>query len=193
MSGLQLKPIANSNLYKRRTTSKENLLHGSSISSTADNPHTVNTNVYANISEHASQPHGYQVGQLGERLYQNTPDPIRNAHHHGNGAGGISNSANTNLSHRYAGDAQFSGNSSYSLSSGNIIRDLSSLNLNSVHTPLSKAQYVPPENSEEYLRPLNGNTVAAAPRRMESKEQAGRSNMQVIGQPVTQRAKHLCV
>ncbi|XP_019564007.3 LIM and senescent cell antigen-like-containing domain protein 1 isoform X1 [Aedes albopictus] len=182
MSGLQLKPIANSNLYKRRTTSKENLLHGSYISSTADSQHTVTTNVYANISEPASQSHGYQVGQLGERLYQNTPDSIRNAHHHGNGAGGVSNSANTSLSHRYAaGDTQFSGSSSYSVSSGNIIRDLSSLNLNAVHEPLSKSQYVPPVNSEESLRSSNGKIAAAPPRRMESKEQAGRSNMQVIG------------
>ncbi|XP_058463547.1 LIM and senescent cell antigen-like-containing domain protein 1 isoform X1 [Malaya genurostris] len=76
MSELKLKPIEDSNLYKRRTTSRENLLQASSSLSTIDfltSSGITNTNFHL-----AERRHHFQSGPSDERLYQNAPGPIRN-------------------------------------------------------------------------------------------------------------------
>ncbi|XP_065077017.1 LIM and senescent cell antigen-like-containing domain protein 1 isoform X1 [Ochlerotatus camptorhynchus] len=185
MSGLKLKPIEDSKLYQRRTTSKENLLHGSSMSPTADHQYTANTNTYVNFHtlERASQAN--QMGQLGERLYQNIPDPIRNVHYV-NGVGNISNSSNASLNHphyRHSDDSRRessaqSFNEIPSSSGSNIIRDLKSLNFNTVQQRQPQQR---PVTGESVRYPTASNVTATPPRKMEFKDQAGRSNVEVIG------------
>lgn len=184
MSRLKLKPLEDSNLYKRRTTSKENLLHGSQMPSTAEHQFIGSTNTYVNFNslEHASQAN--HMGRMGERLYQNTPDPIRNVHNV-NGVGGITNSSTASVNHhlyRYSGDNNRDLSAQPfrevpSSSGSYIVRDLKSLNLNNIQQ--QPQQQPVAETGVRY--PTASNVATTPPRKMESKDQAGRSNVEVIG------------
>lgn len=146
MSELKLQSLENSSLYKRRTTSKENLLHvaGGEPFRQLTTPTT-----------------------MAERLYQNGPS-IRNPN------AGTTTTATTPLYSNIA-DKHFSPqqpSSSALLAADAIVRDLSSVNLGSGSSSSSTGyQNVP--------LPLASSTPVR--RKMELREQSGRSNVEVIG------------
>lgn len=174
MSELKLKSIENSNLYKRRTTSRENLLHANASGS--DYPMTATGSNYANFHS-AEHIHSSQVRQTAEgMLYQNTPAAIRNIQYVNSNVAGTNVSEFTANPDRSLNDSDRFGEKhtfldQYRETTGNgvtgetnIIRDLKSVNLDTRHY-----QNLPVASS------------ATKPRKMELKDPTGRSDVQVIG------------
>ncbi|XP_039443711.1 LIM and senescent cell antigen-like-containing domain protein 1 isoform X1 [Culex pipiens pallens] len=138
MSELKLQSLENSSLYKRRTTSRENLLQVAG-------------------GEPFRRP---TTPTMAERLYQNGPS-IRNP-----------NATTTPPLYSNIADKHFSPqqpSSSALLAADAIVRDLSSVNLGSGSS--TGYQNVP--------LPLASSTPVR--RKMELREQSGRSNVEVIG------------
>lgn len=136
MSELKLQSLENSSLYKRRTTSRENLLQVAG-------------------GEPFRRP---TTPTMAERLYQNGPS-IRNSN--------ATTPLYSNIADKHFSPQQPS--SSALLAADAIVRDLSSVNLGSGSS--TGYQNVP--------LPLASSTPVR--RKMELREQSGRSNVEVIG------------
>ncbi|XP_058813706.1 LIM and senescent cell antigen-like-containing domain protein 1 isoform X1 [Topomyia yanbarensis] len=203
MSELKLKPIEDSKLYKRRTTSRENLIQASTATASLEYPTSTG---YANF--HSLERHYIQSKQPpGERLYQNMPGPIRHVQYVNDMA---YNNVNVDIASTNA-DATFGnrhdrsdtfrefreqtstssstsnqyreGPSGYSASGNgvaveNIIRDLKSANLNMLNSS-SGVQNTSTSGERYQNLPLASSTPTR--KKMELKDPTGRSNVEVIG------------
>ncbi|XP_053682167.1 LIM and senescent cell antigen-like-containing domain protein 1 [Sabethes cyaneus] len=189
MSELKLKPIENSNLYKRRTTSRENLLHATA-SGGSDYSLTVAVGNYANLYS-PEHNHSSQAMQTNEgMLYQNTPTAIRSIQYVNSNAVSANVGEFTANPNRSLRDADKFGekhtflnqhrqitdnNCGYSVTGesafpANVIREFKSINLGTRQSPsIGPYQNLPAADS------------TSKPRKMELKDPTGRSNVEVIG------------